>query len=164
LRWLGGRSICIQDLRAPCGGLHSDAPSIRIEEAHAGAVNCVEWNPFDKNLLLSTGFDNSIQVRIWWTSAARFGGAWTEAGPRWQVYDARKPGVAWRTFTGHSLKGKDIYSPQWADYGRAVVSGALLKRLSVPLDSTPSAHCVRATIQSFPICSFVTVSRCRCRL
>ena len=56
------RSICIQDLRTGCSGRNGGEPSVRIAEAHAGSVNCVEWNPFDENLLLSTGLDNAIQV------------------------------------------------------------------------------------------------------
>ncbi|XP_074578271.1 WD-40 repeat-containing protein MSI4-like [Curcuma longa] len=37
-------------------------PALKVERAHDGDINCVDWNPFDVNLLLTGSADSSVKM------------------------------------------------------------------------------------------------------
>lgn len=90
-----------------------DRAVIEVRDAHARAINSVQFHPTDANLLTSAGFDADMHL-----------------------FDLRRPSTPLFTFCGHLVDGKQqsaIYHPVFVDSGRglAAAAGAQCRHISL---------------------------------
>ncbi|DAZ99517.1 TPA: hypothetical protein N0F65_005389 [Lagenidium giganteum] len=89
------RALRVFDVRVP------STAALEIRNAHARAINSVQWHPEQANWVLSAGFDPDVHL-----------------------FDLRKPGLPLFTFHGHYLDNHQnvIYHPVFVRSGREIVA------------------------------------------